>query len=138
MDTAKTTDSAVTETYEESVKRKTAKALAYMKLDKYEKQGSKYFRFFHDFPTKFVSFFKKLGFSVARFFIKIGEFFRDLVMTFVHGDWKTKVSYAIMGFGSFARGQIGRGVLFIAMEVVKNQSIRFDQPFQIFPGLDRA
>ena len=66
---------------------------------------------FKSFGKKFVKFFKNLG-------IRIGLFFKDLVMTFVHGDWKTKVSYFILGFGSIARGQVLRGLLFLALEIV--------------------
>ncbi|MBP5294490.1 MAG: sugar ABC transporter permease, partial [Lachnospiraceae bacterium] len=35
-----------------------------------------------------------------------------------NGDWKTKVSFFIMGFGNVARGQVLRGVLFFLFEVV--------------------
>ena len=40
--------------------------------------------------------------------------------TFVHGDWKTKLSYLVMGFGSAARGQWGRGLLFFLFQTVFN------------------
>ncbi|MBQ6348435.1 MAG: ABC transporter permease subunit [Clostridia bacterium] len=39
-------------------------------------------------------------------------------MTFVNGDWKTKLSYLVMGFGNIARGQVLRGLLFLLFEVV--------------------
>ena len=34
------------------------------------------------------------------------------------GDWETKLSYLVMGFGSISRGQILRGILFLLFEVV--------------------
>ena len=43
---------------------------------------------------------------------------KDIITTFVNGDWKTKVSFLVMGFGCMARGQILRGVLFLLFEVV--------------------
>ncbi|MBR2604668.1 MAG: ABC transporter permease subunit [Clostridia bacterium] len=39
-------------------------------------------------------------------------------MTFVNGDWKTRLSYVIMGFGNIARGQVLRGLLFLIFEIV--------------------
>ena len=48
----------------------------------------------------------------------VGRECREIVTTFVHGDWKTKCSYVVMGFGNLARGQILRGLLFLLFEVV--------------------
>ena len=41
-----------------------------------------------------------------------------LIRTFAHGDWKTRLSYLVMGFGSMARGQWLRGLLFFVFQVV--------------------
>ena len=43
---------------------------------------------------------------------------KDIGSTFAHGDWKTRVSYVIMGFGSIMRKQFLRGFLFLALEIV--------------------
>ena len=55
---------------------------------------------------------------------KIGNFFGwiwddlcDIGATFAQGDFKTKLSFLIMGFGSIARGAILRGIAFLATEV---------------------
>ena len=61
---------------------------------------------------------KNIWKAVSGFFKKVWAEIADIGLTFVHGDWKTKVSYFIMGFGSIARGQILRGLLFLLMEVV--------------------
>lgn len=42
---------------------------------------------------------------------------KEIGQTFAHGDWKTKVSFLIMGFGPLMRGQILRGVAFLATEI---------------------
>ncbi|MBQ0009408.1 MAG: sugar ABC transporter permease [Firmicutes bacterium] len=67
-------------------------------------------------------FFKKLGIGIYNAVKKLGIgiyiFFRDIVMTFIEGDYKTKVSYLIMGFGNITRKQVLRGILFLVMEVV--------------------
>ena len=63
-------------------------------------------------------FFKKVGGGIAGFFRSIGNEAKDIVTTFVNGDWKTKISYLVMGFGCLARGQILRGILFLLFEIV--------------------
>ena len=81
------------------------------------------------FLYKVTSFFASIPRAIANLFLAIGRFFKnlglgigrelsDIVTTFVRGDWKTKTSYLIMGFGSIARGQVLRGLLFLLMEVV--------------------
>ena len=50
--------------------------------------------------------------------LKIAQEVRDIVGTFTRGDWKTRTSYAVMGFGNIARGQVMRGVLFLVFEIV--------------------
>ncbi len=65
-----------------------------------------------------VVFFEKIWKGIKKFFLGIANGCKDLVMTFVHGDWKTKVSYFVMGFGNIARGQILRGILFLLFEIV--------------------
>ena len=57
------------------------------------------------------NFFKNVGVAVKNECV-------DIWTTFVRGDWKTKVSYLVMGFGNIARGQILRGVLFLLFEIV--------------------
>ena len=58
------------------------------------------------------------GKGIAKFFVGIGKAIADLVTTFIHGDWKTKISYFVMGFGNITRGQVLRGLLFLLMEIV--------------------
>ena len=41
-----------------------------------------------------------------------------MFLAFERGGWKTKLSYFIMGFGCFARGQYLRGCLFLLFEIV--------------------
>ena len=49
---------------------------------------------------------------------KVAGEFKDIASTFVNGDFKTKASYLVMGFGSIARGQVLRGLMFLLFEVV--------------------
>ena len=92
--------------------------LELLKLTKAQRGGYKFKKFFASIPGKFKAFFINIGLFFKNLFIGIGHWFRDLGLTFVHGDWKTKVSYFIMGFGNVARGQVFRGLLFFIFEVV--------------------
>lgn len=61
-------------------------------------------------------------FAIGRFFKNLGKKiaaeFSDVCRTFREGDWKTRTSFFVMGFGSIARGQVLRGVLFLLFELV--------------------
>ncbi len=92
--------------------------LEYLKLNKFQ-------RFFYKFALFFVSiplWFKNLGIKIWELLKKIGLFFYndfiDLIDTFKNGDWKTRISYVVMGYGSIRRGQILRGILFFAFEAI--------------------
>ena len=89
-----------------------------LKMSKAKRARIKFVNFFASIPGKF----KNLGIKIGLFFKNLGlgifNWFKELGLTFVHGDWKTKVSYFIMGFGNIARGQVMRGLLFFIFEVV--------------------
>ena len=92
--------------------------LEYLKLSKWERFKYKFLSFFAAIPVAIWhailgigGWFKKAGLAIA------GEV-KDVIQTFVQGDWKTKLSYVIMGFGSIARGQVLRGLLFLIFEIV--------------------
>ena len=93
-------------------------SLEYLKLSKFKKFLYKLALFFAGIPGWFLKIFKAIGRFFAKLGIKIKNEVVDVVKTFIHGDWKTKVSYVIMGFGNMARGQVLRGILFFLFEVV--------------------
>lgn len=81
------------------------------------------------FGYRLAGFFTSIPRAIANFFLMIGRFFKNVVLaigrelgflgsSFVKGDWKTKLSYFIMGFGSMARGQVLRGIMFLLFEAV--------------------
>jgi arabinogalactan oligomer/maltooligosaccharide transport system permease protein len=59
---------------------------------------------------------QKTGRKPARFWKAIGEYFAELGNALTKGDWRTKLSFLIMGFGNAARGQIGKGITFFALQ----------------------
>ena len=92
--------------------------LEYLRLSKGQKFLYKLTSFFAAIPRKLWN----LVLSIGRFFKNIGlglaGELADLVQTFKNGDWKTRTSYLVMGFGSIARGQVLRGLLFLLFELV--------------------
>ena len=92
--------------------------LEYLKLPKWNRLVYTIMCLICGIPSGIVGFFKNIFGAVAKGFKAVYDEIADILMTFVHGDWKTKISYLVMGFGSIARGQILRGVLFLLMEVI--------------------
>ncbi len=56
--------------------------------------------------------------KVAAFFQAIGANFKEIGVTFKEGDWKTKVSFLIFGFGPLLRKYYLRGIAFLALELL--------------------
>ena len=92
--------------------------LEFLRLSKWEKFRYKLLCFFAAIPRAL----KNAGIGIGRFFknavLGIGREFKDLWLTFREGDWKTKTSYLVMGFGCLTRGQILRGLMFLLFEIV--------------------
>ncbi len=94
--------------------------LDYLKLSKPQKMLVDLRRFLAALPGHIGNGLKNLVMFIVNFFKGIGLAIVDVIQTFIHGDWKTKVSYFVMGFGSCARGQWGRGILFFVFQTLFN------------------
>lgn len=92
--------------------------LEYLKLPKFRKLLYRILHFFTSIPGAIWGFIKKIGTGIGKGFAAVGNEIKDIWNTFVLGDWKTKLSYLVMGFGCLARGQILRGLLFLLFEIV--------------------
>ncbi len=55
---------------------------------------------------------------MKNFFKAIGNEFKSLGESFVKGDFKTRLSFVVMGGGQILRGQIVKGLIFLAIEVL--------------------
>ena len=89
-----------------------------LRLNGFQRFGYNFVRFFRLLPSRLWNLILKIGAFFKMFGIKTGHFFRDLVINFRDGNWKTRLSYVVMGFSNFAHKQIARGVLLLAAEVV--------------------
>ena len=92
--------------------------LEYLRLSKGERLKYKFLSFFAATPVAIGNLFKGIGGWFKKAGLSIANEAKDIWTTFVQGDWKTKLSFLIMGFGCLARGQILRGLLFLAFELV--------------------
>ena len=92
--------------------------LDYLKLNRWQKFGYKLKAFFCSIPSWFVNLFKQIGNWFKKVGIKIADGCVDIWKTFRYGSWSTKVSFLIMGFGSFVHMQWLRGSAFLLMEAV--------------------
>lgn len=55
--------------------------------------------------------------AITDVFRRLADNIKDIGTTFSHGNWMTRVSYVIMGFGSIMRKQFLRGFFFLAIEI---------------------
>ena len=89
-----------------------------LRLSKWERTSYKMMKRILGIPQALKNLGVKIGKGFMGVVRRIADECKDIVMTFVNGDWKTKLSYLVMGFGCLARGQILRGLLFLLFEIV--------------------
>ncbi len=91
--------------------------LDYLKLSKGGKAWCRFYSFFLNIPDAC----KNLVFAIGRLFKRFGLWVAhevvDIINTFRYGDWKTRLSFVVMGFANLSRRQIVRGVIFLAFEI---------------------
>ena len=92
--------------------------LEYLRLSKWNKFTYRFLSFFASIPVAIWNGIKNIGLWFKKAGLAIAGEAKDIVQTFIEGDWKTKLSYLVMGFGNIARGQVLRGLLFLLFEVV--------------------
>ncbi len=99
--------------------------LDYLRMSKLQKLMHNAAKFFRGIPKMLQGLLNGILNFFKGIFLGIGNVLKDIVMTYIQGDWKTKVSYTVMGFGSLARGQWLRGLLFFIFQTVFNLYLWF-------------
>jgi arabinogalactan oligomer/maltooligosaccharide transport system permease protein len=94
------------------------KFIDYVQLNPFQKIWYNLKKFFINLPGNIAKIFKAIGRFFKNMFVGIGKGFAGYFSRFVKGDWATKLSYIIMGFGNIVKGQIIKGLLFLATEVL--------------------
>ncbi len=92
--------------------------LEYLGLPPVKKFGYDFCMFFAALPGKALGALKKIPLGIWKFLCIIGNFFKEIGGIFKNGDWKTRISFFVMGFGQLFRHQIGRGIIFLLMEII--------------------
>lgn len=93
------------------------KYIDYKQLNPFQKFAYNFTSFFKKLPGRVANFFKAIGRFFVRLFTGIGKGVANYVMRFIKGDWAVKLSYLIFGFGNLMKGQIIKGIIFLATEV---------------------
>ena len=89
-----------------------------LRLNGFQRFGYNFVRFFRLLPTRLMNLLRKIGLFFKMAGIKTGHFFRDLFIDFRDGNWKTRLSYVVMGFSNIMHKQFARGILLLLAEVV--------------------
>lgn len=90
----------------------------YKQLNPFQRFAHNFKKFILNIPHALASFFKAIGHAFVSFFTGIGKGFKNYGVTFVKGDWATKLSYLIFGFGDIHKGKYYKGILFFLTEVL--------------------
>ncbi len=89
----------------------------YHTMNLFEKAAYKLGRFFKALPRSIARVLKGFALAVWRGLRGIAAGVKSYVNVFIKGDIFTKLSYLVMGLGCAIRGQIIKGLLFLATEV---------------------
>lgn len=90
----------------------------YKQLNPFQRFAHNFKKFILNIPHALTKFFKAIGHAIVRFFTGIGKGFKNYGVTFVKGDWATKLSYLIFGIGDIHKGKYYKGILFFLTEVL--------------------
>ena len=93
--------------------------LEYLKLNKFSAFMYNVGMFiFSTIPAWCVKLVKK----VWSLFLGLGKFLtgeiKDIISTFIKGNWAVKLSFLVFGLGNIFYGQVMRGILFLVFEIV--------------------
>ncbi len=74
--------------------------------------------YFKMLPSRLANFFTKtIPAKAKKLWDQIANEFKLLYDALVKGDWRTRTSFLVMGFGQLMHGQIIRGLLFLVFEI---------------------
>lgn len=73
--------------------------------------------FFKNIPLAIYRWIKKIPFFFIKLFNKIKMPFIQLYNAFIYGDYKTKLSFFIYGFGNLAHKEYIKGILYLLFEI---------------------
>ena len=93
-------------------------ALEYLSMPKVKRWWYKFCSFLVNIPLAIGRFVRNIPRALGRFFGKIGNWLTTVFDAIRYGNWKTRMSLLVWGFGCFAYHQIGRGVIYLLYEII--------------------
>lgn len=91
--------------------------IEYLSLSTPKRALYKVGHFFKEIPIAIYNFLKRIPLFCVKLFNKIKKPFVFLYETFVYGDYKTRLSYFIFGFGNLAHKEYIKGILYLLFEI---------------------
>ena len=90
--------------------------LGYYKMTPSQRVKHKISGFFKNIGKGFAGFFIRIFEAVIGFFVSIGRGIKEFALNFWHGDALTKSSHLFIGLSHLFRGQVVRGIMYLALE----------------------
>lgn len=90
----------------------------YKQLNPFQRFAYNFKKTVKNAPKAIANFFRAIGMAIVKFFVGIGKGFKNYGVTFVKGDWATKLSYIIFGVGDLSKGKYYKGILYFLTEVL--------------------
>ena len=90
--------------------------LSYYKMTPSQRVKHKISGFFKNIGKGCAGFFIKIFKAVIGFFVSIGRGIKEFALNFWHGDALTKSSHLFIGLSHLFRGQVVRGIMYLALE----------------------
>ena len=90
--------------------------LGYYKMTPSQRVKHKISGFFKNIGKGFAGFFIRIFKAVIGFFASIGRGVKEFALNFWHGDALTKGSHLFIGLSHLFRGQVVRGIMYLALE----------------------
>lgn len=92
--------------------------LEYLKKNPLQKFMYRTGMFFRGIPVGLWNLLKKLWSLICAFAMRVADVFKEVYRAAKYGNWKTRMSFVVMGFGHLARRQYLRGIMYLLFEVV--------------------
>ncbi len=89
----------------------------YRSMNGFQKFIYKFVNGVKNFPGAVVRGVKNAGTTIVKGVKTLGADLKEIGATFAQGDWKTKLSFLIMGFGQLCRKQFARGIALLGIEI---------------------
>lgn len=93
-------------------------SLEYLSMSWIGKIWCKICSFILGIPAAIGRFIRNIPRAIWNLLKKIGAWFVDIFDALRYGNWKTRLSALIWGFGCFAYSQIGHGILYLGYEIL--------------------